>query len=214
MKVGVANINTSNKWYSGSLDTFKMSLAFGGVQMDPDHELDLAQVTEMSQMISALIQNGYMTDVVNEIYSDIGKVALEGISDIKEGLMSGDKDRVYRIIGKALMDSLNSESSDTMGLAKSFITKATEYFNKEKIDYKIPFSSGNINSKFIATVISMINKKGIRRKYSGIAAVLVPSHNMIEYYRLGNKTYMYTELSDILKASKVTRTDEFGSERP
>ena len=214
MKVGVANINTSNKWYSGSLDTFKMSLAFGGVQMDPDHELDLAQVTEMSQMISALIQNGYMTDVVNEIYSDIGKVALEGISDIKEGLMSGDKDRVYRIIGKALMDSLNSESSDTMGLAKSFVTKATEYFNKEKIDYKIPFSSGNINSKFIATVISMINKKGIRRKYSGIAAVLVPSHNMIEYYRLGNKTYMYTELSDILKASKVTRTDEFGSERP
>ena len=33
-----------------------MKSKYGGVQMDADHELDLAQVTEMTQMISALIE--------------------------------------------------------------------------------------------------------------------------------------------------------------
>ena len=175
--------------------------------MDPDHELDLAQVTEMSQMISALIQNGYMTDLVNQIYGDIGKVAFEGIKDLKNNLMSGDKEKVYRIIGRALMESLRSENSTSMGLARSFVTKASEYFNKENIEYTIPFSSSNINSKFIATVISMINKSGIRRKYAGIAAVLVPSYNTIQYYRLGNQTYTYPELAELVNNLK----DSYGN---
>ena len=34
------------------------STKFGGVQMNADHELDYAEVTEMSQMISSFIQNG------------------------------------------------------------------------------------------------------------------------------------------------------------
>lgn len=200
VKAGAANVNPVSSWNDAEpLMTMRMSLAFGGVQMDAEHDVDMSEVTEMSQMISALIQNGMLTDLVNRIYGDIGKVALAGIADINNALTSGDKDKIYRIIGKALMDSISIEKGrSSMGLAESFIVKASQYLKESNIKYRIPFSSGNINSKYIATVISDINKKGIRRKYAGLAGVLTPSHDMIQFYRIGNNTYMFDELNRML----------------
>ena len=42
-------------------------MMYGGVQMNADHLLANSDVTEMSQMISALIQNGYFAEDVTEM---------------------------------------------------------------------------------------------------------------------------------------------------
>ena len=45
--------------------------------MNADHDLDEAEVTEMSQMISALIEDGHYTEEVRNAYGYIGTIALE-----------------------------------------------------------------------------------------------------------------------------------------
>lgn len=198
-KVGAANINSVNSWTDDSkLNTFKISLQFGGVLMDAGHDLDNTEVTEMSQMISALTQNGYSTDLVDNIYSDIGEVAVEGVREFKENIEFVNKDKVYRLMGKALMETFNEKSSTNLGLARSFITKAAQYINEEKIEYKLPFSAKTINGSFIANIIANINKSGIRRKYFGIPNYLVPSNDIIQYYRINNNIYTYDELARVI----------------
>lgn len=59
IKVGATNVNNTDLWYNDKdLQFMDFSTKFGGVQMNADHELDYAEVTEMSQMISSFIQNG------------------------------------------------------------------------------------------------------------------------------------------------------------
>ena len=50
-----------------------MSLRYGGIQMNADHDLDESAVTEMSQVISALIQRGNCFNMVKMMYEDSSK---------------------------------------------------------------------------------------------------------------------------------------------
>jgi hypothetical protein len=147
----------------------------------------------MSQMISALIQGGHFTKLVNQIYKEIGKVAAQSMRLTLNALSNNDENEVYRILGESLMSAFETGNRNTTGLAQSFLIKAAKALNDENIKYEIPFSGPTINATFISDVVSSINKKGIRRKYSGIASVLVPSHNMIQVFRVNGKTMMFDE---------------------
>ena len=155
--------------------------------MNPDHELEFAEVSEMSQMISALIQGGHFTKLVNNIYKEIGKVAAQAMRLTQEALDKNDPELIYRLLGESLMEAFETGNRNTTGLAQSFLVKAKKCLQDNNIKYEIPFSGPTINATFISDVVSSINKKGIRRQYSGIASVLVPSHNMIQYYRVWNE---------------------------
>lgn len=77
-KVGATNVNSRNCWEGNEeLSTYNISMKYGGVLMNADHDLDEAEVTEMSQMISALIEDGHYTEEVRRAYSYIGTIALE-----------------------------------------------------------------------------------------------------------------------------------------
>jgi hypothetical protein len=168
--------------------------------MNADHELDHSEVTEMTQMISALEQMGVMHDRVVEIYREIGKFCYDSIADIAVAAYSdADKEKLYQIYGKAMIESFNSGNKDTLGLAQSFISLAQRSINDNKITYKIPFSSSSINGIFNSTVTSQLIKKSIRRHYSGVAAVLNPSFNVIEYYTVGGFQYRKEELLGVIK---------------
>jgi hypothetical protein len=57
-KVGYTNVNKKDAWFNDdALHTFKMSTRHIGLQMNADHELLDSEVTEMTQMISALSEN-------------------------------------------------------------------------------------------------------------------------------------------------------------
>jgi hypothetical protein len=76
-KVGATNVNSKEYWENGDLRTYNISMRYGGVLMNADHDLDEAEVTEMSQMISALIEDGHYTEEVRNAYGYIGTIALE-----------------------------------------------------------------------------------------------------------------------------------------
>jgi hypothetical protein len=166
--------------------------------MDADHELDEAEVTEMTQMISALEQMGYTHDLASKVYQEIGKLCYDAIAEVTDILDRGDTQGLYEIYGKALVKAFQTNNKDTLGLAQSFIKLAQKGFNEKKIDYKIPFSSGTINGIFNSTVTSSLVREAIRRHYSGVASVLNPSYDSIQYYQYSGNTYTYPELMKLI----------------
>jgi hypothetical protein len=97
IKSGMRNNNNSHCFYKGfnrgadnrildrsqeALNYFEISSMTGGAQMNADHIISETEVTEMSQMISALIQAGLKTKTVDKIYQFIGQVAADSLGDI------------------------------------------------------------------------------------------------------------------------------------
>jgi ElaB/YqjD/DUF883 family membrane-anchored ribosome-binding protein len=168
-----------------------MKTKYGGVQMDADHELDMAEVTEMTQMISALIEDGHYKDIVENIYNDIGGVVASHVAKLSEAvnevLQTGSpeaKQKLYEILAKSWISSFENKSKDTIGIAQAFVKKASDAFRKGDFNTKVPFSAATINGSFVSDVIASINKGGIRHKYEGFAGVLNPSHDMIQYFKV------------------------------
>lgn len=204
IKVGARNINSEDIFFNDEpLMTTKMSLMFGGVQMNADHEIEgETEVTEMSQMISSLIQNGYFTDDVMDIYNEIGEVVVDSLKEINGLVLEGNFEALHTKLGKDLIDDFSS-GKDTMGLAQSYLLKAAKILNENPdANVKIPFSDPTLLGAFTANIISNINKKGIRRKYAGIASVLVPSRGMIQYYNFGGYQMMYDKLAQKIGQDK------------
>lgn len=196
IKVGAGAVNPSSVWNrnnSSELNYFWMKSKYGGVQMDADHELDLAEVTEMTQMISALIEDGHYKDLVETVYKDIGGVVAShmaklnaAINDILQTGSYEAKQELYKILAQSWINSFEKGDKDTIGIAQAFVKKVSDAFKKGEYTAQIPFSAATINGSFVSNVISSINKGGIRHKYEGFAGVLNPSHNMIQYYRVWN----------------------------
>lgn len=199
IKVGAGNVNPESSWFNNTpLATIPMSTRYGGIQMDFDHDLDHADVTEGTQMISALIENCYYPEIVNAIYTDIGEIVTKHLSKLKipiDIIDSEDttpeekleaKEKLYLELGKALYRAFKQNNRDTLGLAQSFLELAKQSIDNQNNTYKIPFSAATINGIFISDVIADINRGGIRHKYSGFAGVLNPSFGVIETYRILN----------------------------
>lgn len=184
-KAGAINVNDYSTLNDDDVSlNYHYLSSFGiGVQMDADHEMEFASVTEMSQMISLLTQSGNNVSTVNKAYTDIGSVAAEAMRDILAVVNTNDTD-VYRIIGKALIDTFSSGNREELGLAQAFIRNAQNAILKEKgLDNIIlPYSAESVRGSFVSAVMSMINKKGIKRKYSGFGGVQVPADKTMQHY--------------------------------
>ena len=179
------------------LMTISMKTKYGGVQMDADQDLDLEEVTEMTQMISSLAENGHYSDLVNQIYSDLGRVVakhmekyVDKVDILTDNSISEENKQkaysdLYQLLGESLVIAFSSGRKDTLGLAQAFVQKATEAIRNKK-EFNLPFSAATINGAFISDIASSINKGGIRHKYDGLSGVLNPSFNMIQYYRIYN----------------------------
>lgn len=206
MKVGHRNINDKKAWTEDiPLDTFKIHTRFGGLMMDADHDLDHAEVTEMSQMISALIEDGHYPEKVEAIYKAIGEIALNNdrVKKYVEAVNNNDRDKLREIVGKSLISTFESGNKDTIGLANAFVRKASrELAENTNIDTRtisIPFSDGTIFGAVMADVTSALSKAGIRRKHPGLASVLNPSHDMAMYYNIGGKNMLWDQANEECK---------------
>lgn len=199
-KVGVTNLNSVNVWSKDSGEELwhtKISTKFAGLQMDAEHTLDDATVTEPTQMISALEQMGNSHKIVKEIYTELGQYCANQLKEINDclQLVGDDKhDALLQIFGKALIDSFRQNDRETLGLAQAFLVNTRQSMINNHITYQIPFSSSSINGIFNATVISDIVKKGIRRKFDGIASVLNPSYGLVQYYEIDGQKLNYAQV--------------------
>ena len=176
--------------------------------MDADHDLDHAEVTEMSQMISALIEDGHYPEKVEAIYKSIGEIALNNdrVRKYVEAVNNNDRDKLREIVGKSLISTFESGNKDTIGLANAFVRKASrELAENTNIDTRtisIPFSDGTIFGAVMADVTSALSKAGIRRKHPGLASVLNPSHDMAMYYNIGGKNMLWDQANEECKTQE------------
>jgi hypothetical protein len=223
IKVGAGNVNSLDSWFNDDqLKTIKMHTRYMGVQMDAEHDLDHAEVTEMTQLISALSQSGFTSELVNEIYTTIGEVIDEALAEYKGAIADylnakyqgnteqaeKEKLKIYNLLGKVFIESFESGDRDTIGLAQAFVLKASKALKDGRSDYRLPFSADTVNGIFISTVSSLINKRGIKRKYDGFAGVLSPAYNQIQFHRVGGKTYMYRKFAELVSDMGITGYDK------
>ena len=169
---------------------------FMGPQLDANHTADSSQIKEITQVISALAQNGSTSDLATEAYQDIANVikksaapylkymiprvtkVINGQEVEVEGTIA--KDDLYKYIaGKFINTVLNSKGNNlTKTLLESFSSDVKGSFG----DAKIPFSNQNFFQQFVRDIITRMNNEFITRYYSGIGAILNPSHGIIQLY--------------------------------
>lgn len=207
VKDGVTNLNpTESLTNDDDFWTDFISMLYAGLQMNADHLLKDSDVTLMTQMISALIQTGYFTDEVRDIYNEIGKVVAESLNIEKDLADRNDFEKIHLMLGKALIEDFSSGSKDTIGLAQSYLMKAAKMLAEGKVDVKIPFSDPTLKGAFIANLVSNLNKKGIRERYAGIADVLVPARGMITSFKVGNFRGTYPEFAKWCRKQGLKRS--------
>lgn len=211
-KAGAINVNSYDSLNNdgSELRYHYISTEGFGVQMDADHDMNFADVTEMSQMVSLLAQGGNNIEIVNRVYTDIGRVAAKAMNDIlaaidTASIEDNNADKIYSIIGKALLDTFESSAKEELGLAQSFIRSAQNaILNETGLDNVIlPYSSESIKGSFVAAVISLINKTGIKRKYAGFGGVQVPADRTMQHYDMligGNRiAFDYRGMRDYIR---------------
>lgn len=186
------------------LKYFEMSSKHAGVQMNADHEIDEAMVSEMSQMISALIQGGFKKGTVTRIYKMIGQIAAENLKKFTRILDNPQSptfnDDLYIKLGKLFASSFVDGDKDSIGLAEAFIINAAKELKYNSTDNKIPFSSNQVKGVFQATISSTLNKLGIRRKFPGFGGINSPSYENMQLYDLGNGSFgFFDELQDSVR---------------
>lgn len=201
-KCGATNINPTSSWFDDTpLRSFKMSTRHLGIQMDADHHADDSELTEMSQVISSLEANGYTHHIAKEAYHDLGSIVYSTmkreIDAVTAYYKMGDSREIYNIVGKAFLKSFDDSTSNKASLAEAIVynmkKELSKYLKISEADVKLPFSDNNLLGAVISNVTSMINKTAIKRKYPGIASVLIPSHGAIQIYNANGIDYTYSQ---------------------
>lgn len=243
IKVGARNINKASSRYDESpLTSFKIGSQYFGIQMNPDHNADDSHVTESTQIISTLAANGYTKDLADRAYRALGQIVNETLEEYfiakrqyneletYKNASIGNKTKLYMSLSRALLRALSTNSTNDAMLSgylseasKEFENSLRKEFNSGEFKYKIPFSAGSIHNQFITMITSKLNSDNIKRTFSGMGAVMIPSYGSVKYYHfdgtegfvdtLNNPikligTYDYSELQNIATTAGFRSSDE------
>ena len=221
MKTGVTNVNRVESWTDDSkLNYMEFESDGFGIQQDSDHEADEAELTEPSQVMTALDQGGWLHPFAKQIYLSLGKttlsashVELETIADYLTKQKNGDPNAInnlYDLVGRIIINNLDSKDSNK-DLSQEIILEIKKEFNVKSNDHrldelKIAFSDPNLFGHVLPSIISVLNAKGIRRKNPGSGMVMVPSYRMFQTYKIDGKVITYNDLIKQIKSNIVQDT--------
>ncbi len=99
----------------------------------------------------------------------------------KEDNFDEVKSELYDILGRTLLNGIKTRE-DQASLTDDILRAIEKRFNKNinhMADiFKIPLSDSNVYSQILPTLVSIINKKSIKRKFSGSGCVMIPGFNV------------------------------------
>ena len=221
VKNGIANLNSSEAW-KGNMKLRYMTLDTDGlgIQMDADHEIDESEMTEFSQVISALEAGGRLHGEAKEVYKTLGQLAVQAskfeidaatnyihakISTNKKykGVTIDEiRSELYDIFARTIINNYK-QKEDRVDLTVSIIAKIKSTFNlndDHSLDeFKLPNSDNSLYSQIIPTFVSSINSKSIKRKYPGSGCVMVPGYGIIQNYKYKGQIKQF---DDVLKEAR------------
>lgn len=226
VKNGISNLNSAEAW-KGDTKLRYMTLDTDGlgIQMDADHEIDEAEMTEFSQVIAALEAGGRLHGEAKEVYKTLGQLAvlaskfeIDTATNYIYAKISKDKkyrgvtideirSELYDIFARTIVNNYK-QKEDRVDLTASIISRIKSTFNlhdDHTIDeFKLPNSDNSLYSQVIPTFVSNINKKSIKRKYPGSGCVMVPGYGIIQNYKYRGQIKQF---DDVLKEARQSNKD-------
>ena len=231
IKEGAANINSAKVWDDASLPIHYMTVKTKGwgVQMDPDQNIANEELTEFTQVMSALESNGNYHEIVKEIYSNLKSIViaktksqLDAVSKyiqlLQPNSVTSQEDlkkiqfKLYDIAGDTFIDTFKS-NPNSLDLSEPILNKIKDTFNIKRSDhsiddYLLPFSDHSLYSQILPTIVGQINMDAIKRKYPGGGMVMNPSYGTAQiYHPTPNISMTYSDLyqfaKDLIKIKKI-----------
>lgn len=208
VKQGAANINSSSKYTDETeYDIQKIYMYQAGIQLDKEHHADEAELSLMTQVISACAAKGYTFKAATLLYDALAKATqiktadhLNAVEDLFNTNTPETKAALREVLVKSIVKVLSTSNSNNFAvkLAKELEEKAKQ---GQKITYSeqlLPLSDNNIHAKVLSAITSYLSKTGIKQKIPGILSVLTPSFEINKIYG-GKKYEAYTNPIEELK---------------
>lgn len=211
------NINSKAKWFNNEPLTYvPMTMMHYGVQLDADHEKDAGEITQPTQAITALEQGGNLHNLSKRVYYELGQLAMETckleldtankfLEAYNQGkqLTPSEVQEITENIGQLVAASYSQQSDAELGdIILQGISKVLKSNNEElKQNFSIPFSDSTLYGSLLPSIATVINNKGIKGKYKGLALVLTPGFKYVQTFKYGGETHMASDVyNDALEA--------------
>lgn len=214
------NVNSKALWFNNEpLAYVPMTMTHYGVQLDADHDKDAGEITQPTQAITALEQGGNLHHLSKRVYYELGQLAMETckleldtankfLEAYNEGkkLTAQEVQEITENIGQLVAASYSQQSDAELGdIILQGISKVLKSNSDElKKDLAIPFSDATLYGSLLPSIATVINNKGIKGKYKGLALVLTPGFKYVQTFKYGGETHMS---SDVYNDAIAAMTD-------
>lgn len=216
------NVNSKALWFNSEpLAYVPMTMTHYGVQLDADHDKDVGEITQPTQAITALEQGGNLHHLSKRVYYELGQLAmetckleldtankfLEAYNEGKE-LTTQEVQEITENIGQLVAASYSQQSDAELGdIILQGISKVLKSNSDElKKDLAIPFSDATLYGSLLPSIATVINNKGIKGKYKGLALVLTPGFKYVQTFKYGGETHMSSDVYNDAIAAMTDRT--------
>ena len=176
------------EYLGSSLTSIELDPSYIGLQLIAEHDIEDDEVSEMTQVISALIQNTYTADLAIKVLQDIGDSIANELNLYNKWDIQTPEGRaeVNRILGKALVRVFSNREGQEISLASAYLDSIKDELYNSKLSAElipnIPFDDNNILGMFETSFANGFNRDIIKRKFPGMAAVLNPSQDIFTLY--------------------------------
>lgn len=204
------NVNSKALWFNSEpLAYVPMTMTHYGVQLDADHDKDAGEITQPTQAITALEQGGNLHHLSKRVYYELGQLAMETckleldtankfLEAYNEGkkLTTQEVQEITENIGQLVAASYSQQSDAELGdIILQGISKVLKSNNDNlKKDLAIPFSDATLYGSLLPSIATVINNKGIKGKYKGLALVLTPGFKYVQTFKYGGETHMSSDV--------------------
>ena len=223
VKQGAANINPASRYNDDiPYDTQRIHMYQSGIQLDKEHHADEAELSLMTQVISACAARGYTIDTAIGLYDALRKSTDINIKEhlqAVQALFTDGSEESIQNFQEVLMQSIVKAISTSNGnnFAKTISLDLMEQAKAgKKISYadaNIPLSDNNIYRKIFSTISAFLTRSGIKQKIPGVLSVLTPSHDIMKVYA-GRKYESFDNPKEELEALQAQQVPVYDINNP
>ena len=201
VKQGAANINPSSSYADDTPFDFQIvHMLQAGIQLDKEHHADDAELSLMTQVISACAAKGFTFEKASKLYSALSQASLIATKDfqnamrqiVNENHSEALQETVIKVIVDNLANSKTNNGNFAQVIAEDLIARAKEGKDISFRDAVFPLSDNTIYAKVLSIVASYLTNAGIKQKIPGLLSVLTPSFGIMKLYN-GHKREYYKE---------------------
>lgn len=230
IKQGAANINSAKAYNTSTLENddyddlslsyMKIKLYQAGIQLDKEHHADKAELSLMTQVISACSLKGYTITEALHLYqalASIGEAQLFEFYNIVKEYVTLDEsaseetsneitNKIRELLYDTLLSTLSKQEIDLNNIASAMAYKIIQKYRNENPknmtleEKQLPISDTTMFKKLVSNLAVYLSNKGIKVKVQGILAVLNPSYDLFKLYNgkkleefKDSKTYVVSE---------------------